>query len=68
MLPETQPKDQGVLARIPVVGSALPDRPEAAGEIERLSAMVKDVMENAAELKVPLIADVSYGPTWAEAH
>ena len=39
-----------------------------ADEIERLSAMVKDVMENAAELKVPLIADVSYGPTWAEAH
>ena len=39
-----------------------------AGEVEALSAMVKDVMENAADLKVPLIADVSYGPTWAEAH
>ncbi|MBQ9042918.1 MAG: DNA polymerase I [Eggerthellaceae bacterium] len=39
-----------------------------AGEIERLSAMVKEVMEGAAELSVPLIADVSYGPTWAEAH
>ncbi|MBR0404902.1 MAG: DNA polymerase I [Eggerthellaceae bacterium] len=37
-------------------------------EVERLSAMVKDVMESAAELKVPLIADVSYGATWAEAH
>ena len=39
-----------------------------ADEVERLSAMVKDVMEHAAELRVPLIADVSYGPTWAEAH
>ena len=39
-----------------------------ADEIEALSAMVKDVMENAAELQVPLIADISFGPTWAEAH
>ncbi len=39
-----------------------------ADEIESLSAMVKDVMENAAELSVPLIADVSYASTWAEAH
>jgi DNA polymerase-1 len=37
-------------------------------ELERLSAMVKDVMENVAKLDVPLIADVSYGTTWAEAH
>ena len=37
-------------------------------EIERLSAMVTDVMQNVCELKVPLIADVSYGATWAEAH
>ena len=37
-------------------------------EVERLSAMVKDVMESVVELKVPLIADVSYGATWAEAH
>ena len=37
-------------------------------ELDRLSAMVKDVMEGAASLKVPLIADISWGPTWAEAH
>ncbi len=37
-------------------------------EIERLSAMVKDAMENVAKLSVPLIADVSWGDTWAEAH
>ena len=40
--------------------------PEA--EVERLSAMVKDAMENVVQLKVPLIADVAYGATWAEAH
>ena len=38
------------------------------GEIDRLSAMVKDVMEHVCELSVPLIADVSYGATGAEAH
>ena len=30
--------------------------------------MVKEVMEGVVSLKVPLIADVSWGPTWAEAH
>ena len=39
-----------------------------ANEVESLSALVKDVMENVATLRVPLIADVSYGATWAEAH
>ena len=37
-------------------------------EIERLSTMVKGAMENVVELKVPLIADVSWGDSWAEAH
>ena len=37
-------------------------------ELEALSALVKDIMENVVELKVPLVADVSYGATWAEAH
>ncbi len=37
-------------------------------EAEALSAMVKDVMENIADLRVPLIADVSCAATWAEAH
>lgn len=38
------------------------------GEVERLSAMVAEVMEGAAELKVPLVVDAAWGPTWAEAH
>ena len=37
-------------------------------EVEALSAMVREVMESVVELKVPLIADVSNAPTWAEAH
>ena len=38
------------------------------GEVEALSAMVRDVMEHVAELKVPLLADISAADTWAEAH
>ncbi len=37
-------------------------------EIEKLSNMVKDVMESVAQLKVPLVVDVSVGNTWAESH
>lgn len=39
--------------------------PEA--EIGVLSVLVRETMEGVAELSVPLVADVSYGPTWAEA-
>ena len=38
------------------------------GEVERLGAMVRDVMENVAGLRVPLVVDVSWGSNWAEAH
>ncbi len=37
-------------------------------EVERLAAMVKEIMEGIAELRVPLIADVSWGENWAQAH
>jgi DNA polymerase I-like protein with 3'-5' exonuclease and polymerase domains len=30
--------------------------------------MVKQVMENVAELRVPLVASVSIGDSWATAH
>ncbi len=39
--------------------------PEA--EIEPASELVRETMEGVAELKVPLIAEVSYGANWAEA-
>ena len=37
-------------------------------EVEALTALVRDVMDNVVELKVPLIADVETGPNWAIAH
>lgn len=36
-------------------------------EIETVSALVKETMEDVVELRVPLIAEVSYGSNWAEA-
>ena len=36
-------------------------------EIEAASTLVRETMEGVAELKVPLIAEVSYGSNWAEA-
>ena len=36
-------------------------------EIERLTAMVRDVMEYVVDLRVPLIAEASTGITWADA-
>jgi DNA polymerase-1 len=40
----------------------------AASEQERLMAMVKEVMGGVAQLKVPLLVEVSTGANWAEAH
>ena len=37
------------------------------GEVERLVALVRDVMEHVVELRVPLIAEASSGTTWADA-
>lgn len=37
-------------------------------ELEEVSAMVKDIMENVVELSVPLTVEVSSGANWAEAH
>ena len=36
-------------------------------EVESLKKIVPEVMENAIELKVPLIVDVAYGSTWYDA-
>jgi len=30
--------------------------------------LVKDKMENAIQLKVPLVVDINYGKNWSEAH
>ena len=36
-------------------------------EVDVLSALVRETMEGVAELRVPLVADVSVGENWAEA-
>jgi DNA polymerase-1 len=42
------------------------EAPEA--EVERAKTVVKEIMEGAWPLKVPLIAEVGVGKTWADAH
>ena len=37
-------------------------------ELDKTSAVVKEVMENVAQLDVPLIAEAGSGKSWAEAH
>jgi DNA polymerase-1 len=37
-------------------------------QLEAFSAKLKDIMENAAELAVPLIVEVGSGKNWGEAH
>lgn len=36
-------------------------------ERERVEPVVRDVMEHAVELRVPLVVDIGFGPNWAEA-
>ena len=38
------------------------------GQVERVSATVRDAMENVSPLRVPLRVDVRHGANWAEAH
>ncbi len=37
-------------------------------EVEQVSALIKDVMENIVKLSVPLIVDIGVGKNWKEAH
>ena len=37
------------------------------GELEAMSSLVKETMEGVVKLRVPLVAEVSYGTDWAAA-
>ncbi|MOA68712.1 DNA polymerase I [compost metagenome] len=37
------------------------------GEVEALSARVREIMEGAVSLEVPLKVDINVGPSWMEA-
>jgi DNA polymerase I len=36
-------------------------------ERERVEPVVREVMESVTELRVPLVVDIGFGPTWADA-
>ena len=40
--------------------------PEA--EIEPTAELIREVMERAADLDVPLVVDIGHGPNWDAAH
>ena len=35
-------------------------------ELDRLRAIVRDAMENAYALRVPLVVDIKVGPNWRD--
>jgi DNA polymerase-1 len=37
-------------------------------ELDQLSALVKETMENAVNLDIPLTVDIGIGDNWLEAH
>ncbi len=60
--------DEGFSARLMLQVHDELDFSVPEDEVEALSAMVRDVMENVVELKVPLLVDVAAADTWAQAH
>jgi len=61
-------RDAGLSARmlLQVHDELVFEVPEA--EVAATTALVRDVMENAAVLSVPLAVEVGHGKSWAEAH
>ena len=61
-------REEGFAAKLMIQVHDELDFSVPADEVERLAAMVREVMENVVSLAVPLDVDVSWGATWAEAH
>ncbi|MEE8477781.1 MAG: DNA polymerase, partial [Gemmatimonadales bacterium] len=59
--------DEGLAARLilQVHDELVLEAPEA--EVDRVSLLVREAMESAADLRVPLVADVGVGPNWLDA-
>jgi DNA polymerase-1 len=61
-------RDAGLKARmlLQVHDELVFEVPEA--EVEATSALVRQIMESVATLRVPLSVDIGQGHSWAEAH
>jgi DNA polymerase-1 len=61
-------RDAGLKARmlLQVHDELVFEVPEA--EVEATSALVKQIMESVATLRVPLSVEIGQGHSWAEAH
>jgi DNA polymerase-1 len=61
-------RDAGLKSRLllQVHDELLFEAPE--GEVSALTALARRVMESAATLSVPLVAETGVGRTWADAH
>jgi DNA polymerase-1 len=61
-------RDAGLKARmlLQVHDELVFEVPEA--EVEATSAIVRQIMESVATLRVPLSVDIGQGHSWAEAH
>ena len=60
--------EEGMRARLLVQVHDELDFSVPEDEVEKLTAMVREIMENVAKLRVPLVVDVQTGANWAEAH
>ena len=52
---------------LPATFAVMDVRDVPFGDRERVEGVVRDVMEHVTELRVPLVVDIGFGPTWADA-
>ena len=64
---ERRLREEGLASRLVLQIHDELDLEVPVGELEAASELVRSTMESVAQLRVPLIAEVSYGSNWAEA-